>query len=243
MASEDAYRLVVVEDDYEQAQATLRALEAAPCGGAVSATVLRTAAELESYLAAEDAAPIDVLVADIELEPGEPTGIDLVQRHFPAGSGTQVIYLTAHMEYCTRVYQTEHVYFLTKPLVQGQFDDALAKALANVEKLRERPLAVRANGHELLLYPQKISYLESDRRKVRIHTGAEIVETYGSLADLARKLPASFVQCHKSFLVNMAFIAELRADEAHLLSGECVPVSQRRRKATHAAFVSYVRSL
>ena len=52
------------------------------------------------------------------------------------GSGTQVIYITGYpLQFCTMVYQTEHIYFLTKPLRQQELFDALDKAMA---KLSER---------------------------------------------------------------------------------------------------------
>ena len=44
---------------------------------------------------------------------------------FPTGSKTQVIYATGYIEYCTPVYETQHVYFLVKPVRQSTLDDAL----------------------------------------------------------------------------------------------------------------------
>ena len=102
---------------------------------------------------------------------------------------------------------------------------------------------MRVQNRVVSLSPQKISYIESDRRKVCISLGSEMVETYGSLTELLQRVPASFVQCHKSFLVNMAFVAELGTDDIRLVSGEHIPVSQRRRKATHEVFLAYVRDL
>lgn len=90
----------------------------------------------------------------------------------------------------------------------------------------------------MLVEPSRISYIESDRRKVRIHAGAEEIEAYASLSDLAAELPASFIQCHKSFLVNMDHVKELKADSVVLSSNQVVPVSQKRRKFVREAVFS-----
>lgn len=237
------YVTVLVEDDPLHRQVIAEALGRCRQGNALSVVSCADIDELSAYLHEAGSDSIDILLMDICFEASEMTGIDAVQRYFPAGCGTQVIYLTGHVEYCTSVYQTEHVYFLTKPLVQAELDEALDKAFANLETARRHPLVVRVRNRVVSLNPQKISYIESDRRKVRISVGSEVVETYGSLSDLLQCLPASFVHCHKSFLVNMAFVAELGTDDIRLFSGEHIPVSQRRRKATHKAFLAYVRDL
>ena len=90
---------------------------------------------------------------------------------------------------------------------------------------------------------QQVAFVESNLRKVRVCLAdGESLETYATLAGLLKKLPPTFVQCHKSFLVNMDHIAELRPDCVVLQSGDTVPISQARRKATREAFLSYARA-
>ena len=194
------------------------------------------------YLDDQEEPAIDVLVMDIELGSEDANGIDLVKRYFPAGCGTQVIYVTGFVEYCTSVYRTEHLYFLVKPFAQDDLDDALSRVLERLEADSSKPLSVRLGSRVVLVEPSRISYIESDRRKVRIHAGAEEIEAYASLSDLAAELPASFIQCHKSFLVNMDHVKELKADSVVLSSNQVVPVSQKRRKFVREAVFSRVQS-
>ena len=67
-----------------------------------------------------------------------------------------------------------------------------------------------------------------------------MVETYGKLSDLLQRLPQRFVQCHKSFVVNMGFIDEFGRTDITLTSGERVPVSQKRRASVREAFFKFV---
>lgn len=234
------YQVVIVEDDAAQAEIIRSMIECSPRGGELAIEHVVDAESLTARLAEEPA--IDVLVMDIELGSEDANGIDLVKRYFPAGCGTQVIYVTGFVEYCTSVYRTEHLYFLVKPFAQDDLDDALSRAFERLEADASKPLSVRLGSRVVLVEPSRISYIESDRRKVRIHAGAEEIEAYASLSDLSAELPASLIQCHKSFLVNMDHVKELKADSVVLSSNQVVPVSQKRRKFVREAVFSRVQS-
>ena len=120
------YQVVIVEDDAAQAEIIRSMIECSPRGGELAIEHVVDAESLTARLAEEPA--IDVLVMDIELGSEDANGIDLVKRYFPAGCGTQVIYVTGFVEYCTSVYRTEHLYFLVKPFAQDDLDDALSRA-------------------------------------------------------------------------------------------------------------------
>ena len=186
--------------------------------------------------------PGDILLTDIRFGPGEPDGIELVRRHFPFGSRTQVIYVTGDVEYCTSVYRTDHVYFLTKPVSQCDLHDALDKALARLETVSDFALGVRSGGVLLSLPVSQIVFVESDRRKIRIHTTDKgVVETYAALRSLRERLPRMFIQCHQSFLVNAEYVSEFREKSLLLRTGDVVPVSQKKRRTAREAFFTYLR--
>ena len=233
------YELIILDDDKLQAEATASAIAGYPGAAELfSVKIIESLADLDRYV--QTGGAIDVLFADIVLN-GEASGIDAVRRLAEKRSGMQVIYATGYIEYCTRVYQTDHVYFLRKPLVQDEVSDAIDRALANLEELRaRRPLILKSYGHVISVPIDSIEYIESDRRKVRVHADDKTVEAYGALADVARILPSSFVRCHKSFIVNMDRILEFDGGEVGLRSGVRIPVSQRHRRAVRETFVAYL---
>jgi len=231
---------VLVEDQANYTQVISDLIDSHPRQAELVLTTLSNGRELEEYL--KRGGMVDVALMDIMLGEGEPTGIDLVRRFFPAGSAAQIIYLSKHIEYCTEVYRTEHVYFLMKPLDREEFDFALDKALASVEASRSRALIVHSKGTIRRVDPARICYLESDRRKVSMHLMDETIQTYASIGKMADSLPKCFFQCHKSFLVNMNYIVELKKDCVLMASGEKVPVSQKRRKQMKDAFLDYIQN-
>lgn len=235
------YTVVILEPSDAHAQTLASLLDAYD---AEPFEVVRFAdeASFESYLDADGL--VDVLVTNVSLSGSQPgtDGIELVQRRFPVGSSTQVIYATDCIECATRVYRTQHVYFLAYPIAEEDAVDAFDHAFANLRTAANRPLAIRSDGRIQVVYPRKISYIESDRRKLHIHVGPDVVTTYATLDSVARDLPSTFVRSHKSFLVNMSFIESVDTSHVTLFSGEEVPVSQKRRKTTHKAFDAYMNS-
>lgn len=256
------YVVAIVEDDQKQADVLERMLLSYPGKERFSTTRFASIASLQEYamgggcsarsdqseMSASDnvysgSKRIDIALMDIRFDQETATGIDAVAALFPPGCGTQVIYVTGYSDFCTMVYRTEHVYFLVKPVDQNDLNDALVKAVAGIDYKGGRPIVVSVGGKFVRLAPTKIRYVESDRRKVRIHmVDGSMTETYTALSTLADALPSSFVQCHKGFLVNMMYVAEVQSDAVCLLSGDHIPMSRARRNQVRELFVSYLHN-
>lgn len=232
------YTVAIVEDDDKQANILQHMILRCRNDSEIEIVRFSSFDDLEKR-----ASRIDIALMDIRLGDESRTGIDAAATMFPQGSGTQVIYVTGYPEYCTEVYQTEHIYFLTKPVMQADLNNALGKAIERIRCDGERPLGISSGNRLVRVLPRKISYIESDRRKVRVHLAdSAVLETYHSMKALAPLLPSSFVRCHKSFLVNMAFIDELQSDAVCMLSGELVPMSRTSRRQVRERFASYLRA-
>ena len=204
----------------------------------------RVAGSIEELRTLVIGGEVDILLMDIVFDEAGYDGIEFVCKHVPPNSGMQVIYITGYDEYHSDVYRTQHSGFLLKPVQHDDLDEALDLAIERIAKFSEKPFWVRTASGEKVISPSHLRYAESSKRTIRLHVGNDVVETYGKLSDLIRKLPARFVQCHKSFVVNMGFIDEFGRTEITLTSGEKVPVSQKRRAIVRAAFFDYVgRSL
>lgn len=237
------YRVAVFDDDRRQAEALAELIARTPLGAPVDLELFTNLDALAAFIA--DEGEPDICFMDIRAPlPGSDApaaaGIQAVSRLFPAGSHTQVIYVTGFPEYCVPVYETRHTYLLLKPVRPDQLQAALARAVANL-KAGERDCLALSVGASVLRVPvQKIVYVESMRRKVAVHTVDGELEAYAKLSDLAEQLPGCFVRTHKSYLVNMGFIDRIDRKVAELSTGTCVPVSRQRSAATREAFRAYL---
>ncbi len=232
------YKLVILEDNRVHADALIQMLSVFYMRDKFEIACVLNPTALKAYL--DEYGKPDILLADIDLGIEECNGIQLVRELFPMGSPTQVIYVTGFIEYCTRVYETGHIYFLTKPVKADELYAAIARALALLRQAEEHSIFVRVGNSIVRIQPGTIRYIESNRRKLSIVSDQGVIETYAPLPFMAQKLRYGFLQCHKSFLVNMERISELRSDSFLLLSGETVPISQKRYKASRKEFLSHL---
>ncbi len=235
-------RLAIVDDDEQAALALKDLVLEYPHAVVPKIQVFLSAQEFEEALDA--GASFNIVFMDICLEEdgedGEVSGIDVVKSRYKSDIGTQIIYVTSFIEYCTDVYQTNHTYFLTKPIKREKLFEALDKALANLDQLSREALPIKQAGRLIFVPLHKITYIESDLRKIKVKTADDIFEAYGKLTEVMKQLPDRFFQCHRSFLVNLDYVQELQKRDLLLSTGEKVPVSQHRYQATKDCLVKSI---
>lgn len=169
---------------------------------------------------------------------GTENGIDLAKEHFPRGSRTQVIFVTGYVSHSAEVYETEHVFVLQKPVREELFRKAVEKAqerLRLLERTRERHLVLKSRETMERIPLDSIRYIESMGRKVEVHCRDAVYEQHTSLSWIEKDLTDEFVQCHKSFYVNLEYVRHIEPKCLLLDDGTEIPVSQTRKKSTREA--------
>ncbi len=243
-------RIAVLDNEtasLKNVQAAARAIEGeAPIEVECFATVQECRDAMHDFNAAFEKAgsssvapfPYDALVVSATLDGRAGAGVSFVNGLQDMwGTGLQVIYLVSGLNELPGLYETCHVAALPKPITSVQLEEALRRALAKSYSLANRPILVRSKGDLVQILPSRIGYIESDKRKIRIHDyNRGVVEAYASLSSLQELLDPLFVQCHKSFLVNMSYVRSLRKENLLMLDNSSIPVSQKRRSAVKCAF-------
>ena len=76
----------------------------------------------------------------------------------------------------------------------------------------------------------------SEDKKIYICTRSESFGFYETIDHMSELLPAHFLRCHRSFIVNMEKVKKLNLSEGmiELDNGETVPLSRSYRKAVRA---------
>lgn len=243
------YSVAIIDDDESQRDLLAQMVEASPLANkfkVIAPTVASAASDSEGFgehlggiLAPDGEQCANIALVDIELGEDVPSGIELV-RNAQTVSGMQVIYVTGYVEYASDVYQTDHVGFLVKPVERAKLNEALARAVRKLDERASSPFLVRSGSSLVRLIPERITYIESNRRKVTIHETARSTEIYGKLSEFAERMPMGFSRCHKSFLVNLSYIEAIRSNDLVLTDGTTLPVSQRCRKELVRAFTLHV---
>ena len=180
------------------------------------------------------AAPVDVLFLDIHM-PGL-TGFQVVER-IPAGPA--VVFTTAHDEHAVRAFEVNAVDYLLKPVERARLDATLDRLAGRrdtagegdlrvtLERLAEQlrgsgfldHVASKTRDRVQLIAVDQVTHLVARQRATYAvtPTGEHMLDM--TLLELERRLdPSRFFRIHRAMLVNLAYIAELRADEdGHLM--------------------------
>lgn len=180
----------------------------------------------------------DIVLMDILLQDGN--GIDIARELFPGGSATQVIFVTGYLEYASDVYETEHVYFLHKPVKMDILRRAIDKAERKLNEQGEKMLTIQINRQIRRIPCSQIFCIEHCIRKVILHCEKEKIEYYDTLSSLSQKLPGTFLRCHKGYFVNLDYVSRLETDFFTLTDGSKVPISRTRRSAVKKTFMDYM---
>ena len=177
-----------------------------------------------------------------------------VLREIGAKQMPAVIFVTAYDEFAVKAFDAQALDYLVKPLEIARFTVALERmrdrlrsakavdvsrklaallAAREKERTRQRIVAPTSAG-DLVIDVDEIDWIEADDYYAAVHAreGRHLVRE--SLASLEQRLDsAQFVRAHRSAIVNIDRVSELRnQDGEHLLvlrDGTRVPVSRRRR--------------
>lgn len=156
---------------------------------------------------------------------------------------TQLVYATGHPEYCTRVYDTDHVSFLLKPVKTDELRGALKKAVNRCEAYRSNPIRVHMGKAEYAVWPRHIQYMERTSRVLLIHyDDGRVLRAYLKLSSLEPMMPDYLIRCHASYMVNLYAVAAFTGTDFVMRNGAQIPISQRRRHKTELRFKRFTRS-
>ena len=96
-------------------------------GFAAAKLSLFTSADNLIYAITEDNYAVDIAVLDIQMESMD--GIELAKRINELAPECQIIFLSGHIEYASKVYDAEHVFFVLKSQSETYLKGALEKAM------------------------------------------------------------------------------------------------------------------
>lgn len=188
----------------------------------------------------EEGEGFDLLFLDLHW--GEDlTGIDYAKRLNVVAPQLKIIYITGYNDRFAQYILLEKVNvigYLTKPINEELLGRYLAKV--KEEEEQQKYLTFQQKGKTISLLAEAIIYIESDNHTAEIFTDTESYVVYEKLGDLLARLPESFIQCHKSFLVNMNWIKRLETKKLLLQNSKSIPVSKSRISGTRSAFFRYI---
>ena len=120
--------------------------------------------------------------------------------------------------------------------------EILSQYLDKICEKKEPKKIIRfsVRGKEHLVAADSVLYMESNNHRVIIHTEDNDYSVYDKLSNFHSQLPASFIQCHKSFLINMKQIRHIEGNEVYFQDGSRVPVSKVHQEKVRKSYFAYI---
>lgn len=159
-------------------------------------------------------------------------------------TGVKVIYVTELNESVFEAFHSTPTYILARPLNVSHVKKALEKALFELNQSKEKNFTI-INKQGIFTIPYtKIFYVESDKRKLNIYGEEGLVKTINlKISDFLRyEHGMFFLQCHKSYAVNLMHISQLEKYEIVLENGMKLPISQSRYMETKSRYMTYLEN-
>lgn len=152
-----------------------------------------------------------------------------------------VVFVTAYDKYAIQAFEMEALDYLLKPFDDARFFRALARAKAHLHRQTPEPpglqrLIVRSAGRVVFLQTAEVDWIEAADYYACLHVGIRTHLVRRSMSDLERDLdPKMFCRTHRSSIVNIARVRELRSDsngeyEVALQDGTKLKVSRSYRQ-------------
>jgi DNA-binding LytR/AlgR family response regulator len=205
---------------------------------------VRTASDATEALRALRDADVDVVFLDIRM-PGLD-GMELARVLGRFARPPAVVFVTAYDDRAAEAFDLGVVDYVRKPVQADRIGESLRRVLASrlvaahpaVAAARDREddptIPVELAGTTRLLPRSAVRWVEAQGDYARLHTGDASHLVRVSLATLAERwADAGFVRVHRSYLVQLKLITELRLTGngyVVIVDGRELPVSRRHTR-------------
>lgn len=182
----------------------------------------------------EDHQDADCIFLDVEMPIMD--GLQIAKKIRTINTTIPIIFITAYSQYAIKGYEVQAFDYILKPVSL----ERLEAVLNNLSSL------VIETDYLLLIDNQKLQtnsiiYIEAQGHSCLFHLENKQIETKESLSNIGQLLPDSFVQCHRSFWINIDHVYQVNRDHVVMDNQDIVFVSRRNQKLVLDKFVSHYR--
>jgi len=145
--------------------------------------------------------PVDLIFLDINMP--HISGISL-SKILP--EDIKVIFTTAYAEYAVESYEIQAIDYLVKPISLERFTKTISRILTINEQYNKKGKSmvhVKSGFETYRLNINEIFFLEKDGNYMNYHCKDQKIMARETIQESLQKLPNTFMQTHKSYIVNV----------------------------------------
>ena len=174
---------------------------------------------------------------DIEMAP--PNGYETALHLRTMARKPEIIFTTKNLNYSIRGYGIA-LRYLPKPIGYEMFIRALHQAL---QVITPPQMTIPYQGTQKIIQISDIVYIEIIRHQVLFHMANSIVlEFRGSLKEVIQQINSPwFVQCHKSYCVNLNYIDRITSQTIIMENQDIIPIGRNRKTEFESRLQEYLK--
>lgn len=178
----------------------------------------------------------NLLFTDIYMENGN--GLELAKYIYDQQIDTDLIFVTNSRDYVFECYHYHTFAYLLKPLTKSDVGTEIRRYMDEMS-MNTKCLNLPIRGANQKIPINSILYIESNKRKVTIHTGKADYDYYEKLDAMENLLKnEGFVRCHQSYLIPISLLESYNSDNSVSLNRvhRPIPVSRRYQSVIKMLF-------
>ena len=189
----------------------------------------------ESFLfSKEDKRPFDLLLLDIEME--QMSGIDLAKKLREQNDEVIIIFITAIKDYVFEGYDVNAMNYLLKPVKKDKLYECLNTALHSMGTSKNHIII-----NDTKIPADSIMYAEAQAHYISIFTHEDEFTVKKPITAFFDELGQGFIFCHRSYIVNLGAVKQIKKEEVVLDNGKAIPVSRSKYKEVNEAFIAHYK--
>lgn len=179
-----------------------------------------------------------ILFLDILLE--GVNGVEAARRIRQMDQEVAIIFVTVSREFAVDSYTVDAAFYLVKPVDMGSLSQAMERCRHLLHQ-HVKSISVAESRHMVDVRLKDVLYVESQRNDCILHTCQGEIRTRAKLTELEEVLGGPpFLRCHRSFVVNLYWLADMLDKDFLLKTGVRVPISRAYGAASQEAFRQFL---
>lgn len=178
----------------------------------------------------------DIILLDI-LMPIQ-NGIEAARKLREVSKMSQIIFMTGSDSFAAEAFEVEALSYLKKPVKYDSLVHVMDKAVQRINY--SRSITVNSERIQTKIFLSDIIYIETQGRKIVIHTMKGDVSTYMALSAVQEKLPTnSFVQVSRFEIVAIPRINYINGNVITMRGGSELRISPKLKEKVFEAYELY----
>lgn len=184
--------------------------------------------------------PFDILLLDGKMKDTDGYELSVTIRKYDPQ--VIIIFISSWDDYAVKGYEVG-VYRFIRKNAQHIRNDLFSSLTGAIKKLDSdiQKISLKCGNNLKRYVVSEISYIEVHDHELDIHLTKSTETVCGKLSEISQQLSLlGFIQCHRSYLINISHIDVIKNDYIYLDSGEEIPFGRSFKKSVNDAFTRYL---